>query len=87
MQKLKKDSSYSLLTLLFVTIFFPSHRACPLYVAKITFFSSPSKFCNEKMKNLARNNPSVFGHGHNCDHVTILFLEEAIQIYKCLIFN
>ena len=124
-------------------------------VAKITFFSSPSKFCNEKMRNLARNNPSevdiergktshracppvsrsgflhgqepistwwiayifdikslylqckepissmqkayiddakshsnasfeqqiqprFFGHGHSCDHVTILFLAEAI---------
>ena len=58
MQKLKKDSSYSLLTLLFVTIFSP-HVPVPCdLVAKITFFSSPSKFCNGKMRNPARNNPS-----------------------------
>ena len=31
--------------------------------------------------------PRFFGHGHNCDHVTILFLAEAIQIYKYMIFN
>ena len=31
--------------------------------------------------------PRFFGHGHNCDHVTILFLEEAIQICKYMIFN